>query len=106
MNSHRKRRRGASIETVGYVAAVALLFSYVVFITGRIAGAASAMGVLLAIGGSLLAGALAAGAGAAWGRYDERRRPPVPRSESAAGDSDPRRRPAPRPGDRVVPADA
>ena len=106
MNSHGKRRRGASIETVGNAVVVAVLISYVVFITGRIASAASATGVLLAIGGSLLAGAFAAAAGAAWGRHDEPRPVPVPRPEPAPGNSHPRGRPSPRPRGQVVVADA
>ena len=73
----RARTRRAPFETVAYLAAIALLMTYVVFITGRIASVSSSTGVLLTLGGSLLAGALALPVRMTWGRRDERRRPPT-----------------------------
>src|SRR4051794_9898484 len=71
-----RARSGSSAQTFEaavYVLAVALAFISLVLLVGEIASLAGSIGTLVVIGGSMFAGVLAAAAGSALGRLDERR---------------------------------
>jgi hypothetical protein len=79
--------RAVPVQTIGYLVVIVLLFAYVAFITGRIASASSSTGMLVTLGVSMLAGSLAAAAGAGWGRRDERQPAPPPQNVQRAVDA-------------------